>query len=80
MTGADFQAEGHRLAQAYALVRPNGPDWLAAWQAGDRAPADELMEWELEGHPFTGLPLTATHPQATTPCASALAGSWTSSW
>lgn len=52
MTGADFQAEGRRLAIAYALIRPNGPAWLAAWQAGDACAADELSEWELEGHPF----------------------------
>lgn len=51
MTGADF-AENHRLARAYALIRPNGPAWLAAWQAGDAWAADELSEWELEGHPF----------------------------
>lgn len=52
VTGADFQAEGHRLAAAYALIRPNAPAWLAAWQAGDAWAADELSEWELEGHPF----------------------------
>ncbi len=34
MRGADFEAENHRLARTYALIRPNGPAWLAAWQAG----------------------------------------------
>lgn len=52
MRGADFEAENHRLVRAYALIRPNGPAWLAAWHAGDAPAADELSEWELEGHPF----------------------------
>lgn len=53
MTGAEFAAEGHRLALAYARLRPDGPAWLEAWQADDIKAADDLMEWELEGHPFT---------------------------
>lgn len=52
MNGAEFEAENHRLAVAYALIRPNGSAWLAVWQAGDAWAADELSEWELEGHPF----------------------------
>ncbi|MGU3358924.1 hypothetical protein ACLBWX_01180 [Methylobacterium sp. M6A4_1b] len=52
MRGTNFEAENHRLAGAYALIRPNGSVWLAAWQAGDAWAADELSEWELEGHLF----------------------------
>jgi hypothetical protein len=52
VTGAEFASAGEHLALAHAAIRPDG----AAWLADDPTAADELAEWELEGHPFTNWP------------------------